>query len=98
MPYNYYVNKTSSTSADTLLAVGFASLLRNTLVGLDKEHLGIIIHDIGDSYQITLPTPISENDLQLVSPFALIKPLVSTKQAEKQAKHNRNLDGFPYEE
>src|SRR5947209_8482683 len=94
----YYVNKTSGTSADILLAVGFASLLREILKLLGKEHKGIIIRDAGPYYEITIPTPVSGSDLQRLAQFSLIKPLVSSKQAEKQIKQGKTLDGFPYEE
>jgi hypothetical protein len=94
----YYVNKTSGTSADTLLAVGFARLLRTILIQLHREHQGILIEDCGDSNVITTPALIDASDLENLPPFALLKPLLSAKQAEKQAKRGRSLDGFDYDQ
>ncbi len=37
----YYIDKTSDTSADTLLAIGFASLLSQVLRSLGKPSKGL---------------------------------------------------------
>ena len=76
----FYINKTGGTAADTLLAVGFAALLRTVLKRSGKTSKGITIRDIGPSYEIRLPTAITESDLERLTPFALIRPLLSEKQ------------------
>ncbi len=53
----YYINKSSGTSADTLLAIGFASLLDKTFQGLDRESKGILVRNAGPYYEISLPHP-----------------------------------------
>src|SRR5712691_884894 len=93
----YYVDKTSGTSADTLLAIGLASLLSKILEELHRERKGILIRDAGPYYEISLPISLSDSDLQQLSPFSLLKPLVSAKQSEKQEKQGKKLDGFDYE-
>ena len=94
----YYVNKTSGTSADILLAVGFASLLREILKLLGKEHKGIIIRDAGPYYEITLPLAIDTDNLSYLSGLPMLLPLTSEKQRDKQAKKGgKTLDGFDYD-
>jgi hypothetical protein len=95
---HYYIEKTSDTSADTLLAVGFASLLKEVLRQNGKPPLDIIIKDAGPNYQVEVPTPITDNDLQNLKPFAIIKPLVTEKHIDKQAKEGLKLDGFEYQQ
>ena len=95
---HYYVDKTSDTSADTLLAVGFASLLSEVLRKVNKPSKGIVIRDAGPYYEIQLPIPVTESDLQHLEPFSMTFPLVTEKQADKQAKQGLKLDGFPYQE
>lgn len=95
---HFYVSRSSGTSADTLLAIGFASLLDKTLQGLQRESKGILIQNAGPYYEISLPTPLSESDVAEVPPFPLVQPLVSAKQAEKQTKQGKTLDGFPYDD
>lgn len=93
----YYIEKISDTSADTLLAVGFASLLKEVLRQNAKSAKGIMIQDDGPHYQIETPTPITDNDLQNLEPFAIIKPLVTDKYIDKQAKQGLKLYGFDYQ-
>lgn len=97
----FYVNKTTDTSADTLLALGFAELAKLVLKKLDKPSNGIVIQNIGEAQEITLPVPISEEELtqeNLLS-FPVLRPLISSKQDEKQGKKGRTLqDGFNYDQ
>ncbi|HEY6285189.1 MAG TPA: hypothetical protein VIX20_05965 [Ktedonobacteraceae bacterium] len=93
----YYIEKTSDTSADTLLAVGFASLLKEVLRQNGISAKGIMIHDAGSYYTVRVSTPITENDLQNLEPFAIIKPLVTDKYIDKQEKKGLKLDGFDYQ-
>jgi hypothetical protein len=93
----YYIEKTSDTSADTLLTVGFASLLKEVLRQNGISAKGIIIQDAGSYYMVQVPTPISNNDLKNLEPFAIIKPLVTEKYIDKQEKKGLKLDGFDYQ-
>jgi hypothetical protein len=94
----YYIEKTSDTSADTLLAVGFASLLKEVLRQNGKPAKGIMIQDAGPYYQVQTPIPITDNDFQNLKPFAIIKPLVTDKYIDKQTKQGLRLDGFEYQQ
>src|SRR5438270_3818146 len=90
----YYVDKTSETAADTLLAVGFAQLLSEVLRRCNKPSKGIVLQDTGSHYTTQLPVPITEGDLQYLKPLLLIKPLVTDKHIEKQGSR---FDGFDYQ-
>lgn len=91
----FYVNKTSGTAADTLLAIGFAKLLQIVLYRSGKTSKGITIRDIGPSYEIRLPVEITASDLERLTPFTLIHPLLSEKQKKKG---QIMLDAFDYQE
>src|SRR5438270_13567571 len=93
----YYIEKTSDTSADTLLTVGFASLLKEVLRRNGKSAKGIMIQDAGSYYQVEIHTSLTSDDLQNLEPFAIIKPLVTDKYVDKQAKQGLKLDGFDYQ-
>ncbi|MBV9691809.1 MAG: hypothetical protein JO202_19090 [Ktedonobacteraceae bacterium] len=96
-PQSYYVDKTNDTSADTLLAIGFASLLKRILRGIQKPSKGIVIRDVGPYYEIQLPMPITDSDLQRLEPFTLVRPLVTDKRANEQEEQGKTLDGFDYQ-
>ena len=85
----YYIEKTSDTSADTLLAVGFASLLKEILRQSGKPLKGIMIKDSGSYYQVETPAPITGEDLQNLEPFAIVKPLETDKYVDKYAKQGK---------
>jgi hypothetical protein len=92
------VNKTSDTSADTLLVLGLADLMRAVLRCLGKSHRGIVLRDIGDSFKLDLPCTLRREELQSEESIPFIDPLISAKQDEKQAKKGRALqDGFNYD-
>jgi hypothetical protein len=94
----YYINKTSDTSADTLLAIGFASLLVQVLRSLGKPSKGLTIEDAGPYHEVRLPTSITDGDLQHLKPFSPLRLLVTATQIKKQAeKQGKQLDGFFYE-
>ncbi len=95
---SYYIDKTSDTSADTLLAVGFASLLSQVLHRLGKPSKGLTIEDAGPYHGVRLPIPVTEGDLQHLKPFSPLRLLVTATQIKKQAeKQGKQLDGFYYE-
>ncbi len=94
----YYIDKTSDTSADTLLAIGFASLLSQVLRSLGKPSKGLTIKDTGPYYEIRPPTSITDGDLQHLKPLSPLKPLVTEKQSHKYLEsQGKHLDGFYYE-
>ncbi len=94
----YYIEKTNGTSADALLAIGFASLLKEVLRQNGKPAKGIMIKDVGSYFQVQVPAPITDYDLQNLKPFAIIKGLVTDKYIDKQAKQGHTLDGFDYQQ
>lgn len=94
----FYVNRTSSTSADTLLALGWAELLRRALHALGKPQEGILIFNAGPSFEVRLPVPLQEEDFACESRLSLLELFISAKQDERQAKKGRTLqDGFDYD-
>src|SRR5215469_5540098 len=94
----YYINKTSDTSADTLQAIGFASLLSHILRSLGRPSKGLTIEDAGPYFEVRPPTSISDSDLQHLKPFSPLRLLVTATQIKKQAgKQGKQLDGFYYE-
>jgi hypothetical protein len=95
----FYVNRSSNTSADTLLALGLADLLRVVCKQLGRVDEEIMLHHRRDSYEITLAQELREEHLGNGEWFAFLDPLISAKQDEKQAKKGRTLqDGFMYDE
>jgi hypothetical protein len=94
----YYINKTSDTSADTLLAIGLASLLSRVLSSLGKPSKGLTIEDAGPYHELRLPTPVTDGDLQHLKPFSPLRLLVTATQNKKQVeKQGKQLNGFYYE-
>src|SRR5713226_1311294 len=94
----YYIDKRSETSADTLLAIGFASLLgyiHRKLYGTADD---ILIQDAGPYYTISLPHSIGTNDLPKSLDLPMLLPLSNSKLREKQEKQGKTLDGFNYNE
>lgn len=83
----FYVDKINGTSADVLLAIGFANLTKEILRRSNKPGRGIIIRDDGSHYTITVPTAITDSDVQQLSPFALLRSL-RTKPKEGQSASN----------
>ncbi len=95
----FYIAKSSNTSADTLLAVGFASLLGYIYREIYGTDDGIFIQDAGPYYEITLPLPIDTCNLPRLRDMPVLLPLDSEKQREKQGKKGKGekLDGFNYD-
>jgi hypothetical protein len=95
----FYVEKTSGTSADTLLAVGLASLLGHIYRDIHGTDDGIFINDAGARYEITLPLPIDTHNLPRLRDMPVLLPLDSEKQREKQIRKGKGgqLDGFNYD-
>ncbi|NJP07449.1 MAG: hypothetical protein HC837_18400 [Chloroflexaceae bacterium] len=80
----YYVDKTTGTSADTLLMAGFADFL-NRLHGKSiYGNQSLVIEDCGPYWQIGCDTvTLTDENLEQVMPFDLLKLLVTQKQREK---------------
>src|SRR6266702_5891746 len=96
----FYINKTTDTSADTLLALGFADITKLVLKNLGKSSIEIILRNIGESQEISMPCAISEEELmqENLPSFSVLRPLISSKQDEKQGKKGRILqDGLDYD-
>lgn len=94
----FYINRKAATSADTLLAIGWAELLRRALNILGKPDQGILVSNTGPFFEVTLPVPIREEDLMSEKNLPLLELLMSAKQDERQAKKGRTLqDGFDYD-
>src|SRR6266705_848406 len=93
----YYVDKSNNTSADTLLAIGFASLLSDIYRKLYETTQGILIEDAGPYYIISLPKPIDADSLPNLSDIPVLLTRDSAKEREKQGKKGRSSDGFPYD-
>src|SRR6266568_1500995 len=94
----YYVDKSSDTSADTLLAVGLASLLGNIHRKLYKTTTDILLADAGPYFTVRLPKAIEASNLPDLSDISMLLTHDSGKEREKQAKKGRPSDGFPYDE
>jgi hypothetical protein len=92
----YSVDKTSDTSADALLAVGFATLLSEVLQKCHKQG-PIVLRDNGTHYTVELPAIITDDDLYNLTPFSLVQPLVTDKQEAKQTGKGNAFDGFDYQ-
>lgn len=95
---SYYIDKISDTAADTLLAVGFADLLSEVQRQCKGTTGDISLQDAGSCYVVETSVVLEATDLQHLPPFALIRPLVTDKQKEKQAKQGQTLDGFLYQD
>ncbi len=98
----YYVEKANGTSADTLLAVGLASVMGNISLLQHGTQDGIFLRDSGPSLDIILKFPIDIEtlaDAQMES-LQIVLPLDSSRQREKQEKkgNTRKLDGFDYDQ
>jgi hypothetical protein len=96
--HTFYLNREASTSADTLLVLGWAELLRRALQTLGKPGEGILIRDAGPSFEVMLPAPLQEEELTSAARLSFLEPFISAKQDERQAKKGRILqDGFDYD-
>jgi hypothetical protein len=86
MPDSFYIDKTSDTAADALLAVGFARLLQ--IVQLRIGRRGIItIQDAGSCYIVRSEVTITSDELRHLAKIALIQPVTiipKKKEGEEQ--------------
>lgn len=77
----YYVDKTTDTFADTLLAYGVAALLDRVIGNRGAD--AIRIRDEGATFTINLPHPIQPNDVQM--PWFCDLPFIATKSKKPPA-------------
>ena len=77
MSKSYYVDKTTSTPADSLLAFGLAILLTGVAGETDT---GLKIIDAGDSYQLDMKQPITDEWVTGVRFFPLYRGLNTAKK------------------
>ncbi len=94
----FYVNRSTNTSADTLLALGWAEMLQAVCKALGWPDETIVLHHRHGSNEITLSRELREEQLISDRGIPLLAPLISAKQDERQAKKGRTLqDGFNYD-
>jgi hypothetical protein len=94
----FYVNTSNNTSADTLLALGWADLLDEVCTQLGMPGTTIFIQRKGGLYKVTLSAELRAEQLTSDQHIPLLDPLKSAKQDERQAKKGRTLqDSFDYE-
>jgi hypothetical protein len=94
----FYVEASNNTSADTLLALGWAELLDEVCKQLGMPGETIFIQRAGGSYKVTLSAELRIEQLISERHIPLLDPLKSAKQDERQAKKGRTLqDSFDYE-
>jgi hypothetical protein len=93
----FFMNKTYETSADTLVALGWAALLQEAFHQV-KNSGAILLRNSGASFEVVLSHPFQREDLERERPLPFLQPLISAKQDEKQTKKGRMLqDGFDYD-
>ncbi len=95
----FFISRVSETSADTLLAIGWAAVLQRVLRTLNKPARGIMIRNPGSIFEVELPVPLDADELASEARLTFLVPLITATQREHQAKKGRSLrDGFLYEE
>jgi len=78
----YYVDKITGTAADTLLAFGLTAMLER-IIPESAGDLNLQIEDVGDSYCISLKTPIREEWITSVTFFSQLNALdTATKKTD----------------
>jgi hypothetical protein len=93
----FFINKLYETSADTLVAIGWAALLQEAFH--QRKTIGeILICNRGASFEVSSSRPFELEDLNRDTPVPFLLSFISAKQDEKQAKKGRVLrDGFNYD-
>lgn len=94
----YQIEKTSETSADTLLAAGFARWLGQLNKECRGEQGDIELRDAGSYYEIKTSIELSPEELASMRPFVALEPVVTSNTQKKEEKAGReHLPGFDYE-
>jgi hypothetical protein len=98
MPHIYHIDKSSGTSADTLLALGLARMLQTMLnqLGRGSEADAVWVCDEGSRYAVKLPTAISDGDIADLKALPFVQHLDTANQASKLGTHYGA--GFAYDE
>jgi hypothetical protein len=92
----YCIEKATGTVADTQLAVGFARLLHQVYFVTGNEEEQILIRDKGPYWEIAGKTELTDEDLDQLQPFTLLRPLLTAKQ--RKALGAFAQAGFDYDE
>ncbi len=98
MPHTYHVDKSSGTSADTVLALGFARMLQTMLnqLGRGTEADAVWVRDEGWRYAIDLPNAITDDALADLNALPFVQHLDTASQTTKLGAHYGA--GFAYDE
>jgi uncharacterized small protein (DUF1192 family) len=95
MPHSYFIDKRSGTSADTLVAAGFAQLLRMLANQVGQDGGSISLVDCGACYRVDVPDAITDNDLGLIEALPFVRHLDTSSQQAKLGAHYGH--GFDYD-
>jgi hypothetical protein len=93
----FYSDNDTGTFADVLKAVGLAEVIATWLHRLGHDAGGIVIENMGADYQIELPSPLDESDIERIQDRFVAgrgQSLVTSKGAAKAALAGRDLGGF----
>lgn len=99
----YYIDKINDTFSDALLAVGFAELLQEVQRQIRKLDR-IMIRDAGSCYLIESNTSTTQDDLQHLTPFRLVRGLIPKDKENNQVEPGEQIsqdvagEGFNYQE
>lgn len=95
----FFVNRSANTSADTLVALGWADMLQTICKQLGRPGEQILLSYQSGSYEVTLSRELREEQLISDTWIPFLDPLISAKQDERQAKKGRTLQvGFDYDD
>jgi len=97
MSYQYIIDKSHGSAADTLLAAGFARLLNELLMELERpdEADEIYLQDRGWAYVIELPQALQQSDLAPIERLPFLRHLHTDKLKGKLG--DQEISGFDYE-
>lgn len=95
-----FVDKTSGTFADPLLAFGLGCVVRELLQrAYDDQYLSVAIRDQGGYYQLDLDAPLDDTALERLSPpYTPIPALVTIKNATKMPPDLPEQNTVQYEQ
>ncbi len=102
MPQQFYCENDTSTAADALKAIGLAEVFHAWLKVLGREDRQVFVKDCGGYYQISLPSPIEQDDIDRSPRFAVGGKLLVKTSKGKRAGGSEGISSllqeFPYEE
>ncbi len=91
----YYVDKSTGTAADTLLMAGFATMLDQVHYATGHGTPELVIEDSGPYWQIRAGVDLTDDDLERLAPFELLRLLITPTQRKALGEH---ASGFDYEQ